>query len=199
MHSHFMQKVVAAPRALLRGTAATWLFFMLLSGSFSTASAAILDGTQVQVDNLDYATGSATAVVGVGAEFTNPPDSVLGGLTSIDIFDLTSTASAVVFNVGSSTLSFSPTPNREVITFLDSSVPAIASVALDASGASTGYNDITRVGFTSNSVYYDFGNLPRDQSSIRLDVQFVPIPPAVILFGSGLLGLIGISRRKISA
>ena len=31
---------------------------------------------------------------------------------------------------------------------------------------------------------------------VRLSVEAVPIPPSVWLFGSGLLGLIGIARRK---
>ena len=32
--------------------------------------------------------------------------------------------------------------------------------------------------------------------NVRMDVQVVPVPAAVWLFGTGLLGLIGIARRK---
>jgi hypothetical protein len=32
--------------------------------------------------------------------------------------------------------------------------------------------------------------------NVRMDVQVAPIPAAVWLFGSGLLGLAGIARRK---
>jgi len=32
--------------------------------------------------------------------------------------------------------------------------------------------------------------------NVRMDVQVVPVPAAVWLFGSGLLGLVGIARRK---
>jgi len=199
MKSCLLGKVAAVPQALGRGAAAMGVACLLFNGVVSSATAAILAGTQVQVDNLDYATGSATAVVGAGPEFTNPPDTVLGGLDFIDIFDVTSTTSAVVYDVGVAGAPFAPALNREVISFLNSSVPAVASVTLDASGASAGYSDISRVGFTSNSVYYDFGDLPRDGSSVRLNVQFVPIPAAVWLFGSGLLGLVGISRCKKSA
>ena len=32
--------------------------------------------------------------------------------------------------------------------------------------------------------------------AVAIDVQTVPVPAAVWLFGSGLLGLIGMARRK---
>jgi hypothetical protein len=179
-------------KKILKGFAAGLFMFCMMGAS----EAATVDGTQVEINNLDYITGFAIAVVGAGPEFTNPPDTILGGLTSVDVFDVTSTTSALVYNVGSSIIPFAPAPNRLSISFLASSVPTIASVTLDASGASAGYNDINRVGFTSNSVYYDFGDLPRDLSSVRLDVQFVPVPATVFLFGSGLLGLVGIARKK---
>jgi hypothetical protein len=40
------------------------------------------------------------------------------------------------------------------------------------------------------------GQLGWGVENVRMDVQVVPIPPAVWLFGSGLLGLVGIARRK---
>lgn len=33
----------------------------------------------------------------------------------------------------------------------------------------------------------------------RFDIQPVPVPPALLLFGSGLVGLIGVARRKQAA
>jgi hypothetical protein len=38
-----------------------------------------------------------------------------------------------------------------------------------------------------------------DNVSIKADVSAVPVPAAVWLFGSGLLGLIGVARRKVAA
>jgi hypothetical protein len=32
--------------------------------------------------------------------------------------------------------------------------------------------------------------------NVRMDVQVVPVPAAVWLFGSGLIGLVGLARRK---
>ena len=34
-------------------------------------------------------------------------------------------------------------------------------------------------------------------SSLLINLVAVPIPPATLLFGSGLLGLIGVARRKV--
>jgi hypothetical protein len=39
-------------------------------------------------------------------------------------------------------------------------------------------------------------NIFWDNISITADVAAVPVPAAVWLFGSGLLGLIGVARRK---
>ena len=37
---------------------------------------------------------------------------------------------------------------------------------------------------------------PIDGSTLAIDVQVVPVPAAAWLFGSGLIGLVGIARRK---
>ncbi len=43
----------------------------------------------------------------------------------------------------------------------------------------------------------NFGHL--DFDNVRLSTGAVPLPPSVWLFGSGLVGLIGVARRKKSA
>ena len=53
----------------------------------------------------------------------------------------------------------------------------------------------------SNPVYYGNGNSAQLTFNLSggvlvVDVQAIPVPAAVWLFGSGLLGLIGIARRK---
>ena len=46
-------------------------------------------------------------------------------------------------------------------------------------------------GGNSYSVYFDNGG-----NLLQVDVQVIPVPAAVWLFGSGLIGLIGVARRK---
>jgi PKD repeat protein len=50
--------------------------------------------------------------------------------------------------------------------------------------------------FAQLAVEDDFGQI--DFSTIEINVSAVPVPAAVWLFGSGLIGLIGIARRKKS-
>ena len=59
----------------------------------------------------------------------------------------------------------------------------------------------TYVSFDPNALgEYNFGigvsQVGWGVENVRMDVQVVPVPPAVWLFASGLLGLVGISRRK---
>ena len=44
-----------------------------------------------------------------------------------------------------------------------------------------------------------FSNLAIDNVTVTADVSAVPVPAAVWLFGSGLLGLVGVARRKTAA
>ena len=55
-------------------------------------------------------------------------------------------------------------------------------IALDAS-----WSNLTRVEFDNSAYSLD---------NIQLDLKPVPVPAAVWLFGSGLIGLVGVARRK---
>ena len=44
-----------------------------------------------------------------------------------------------------------------------------------------------------------FADFSIDNVSIKADVSAVPVPAAVWLFGSGLVGLVGVARRKKAA
>jgi len=61
----------------------------------------------------------------------------------------------------------------------------------------SGTNWVTDIGYTSlggslYNVHFSDGSL------LQVDVQVVPVPAAVWLFGSGLIGLVGLARRKQS-
>ncbi|MBT8347954.1 MAG: hypothetical protein KJP24_00695 [Sulfurovum sp.] len=58
-----------------------------------------------------------------------------------------------------------------------------------------GSGTLTGNGFTPTAAVWTFST--SSLSSYSLDITAVPVPAAVWLFGSGLLGLIGIARRKV--
>jgi hypothetical protein len=61
----------------------------------------------------------------------------------------------------------------------------------------SGDNWVADTGYTDKSGgFYDVHFANGD--ILQVDVQVVPVPPAVWLFGSGLIGLVGIARRKNS-
>ena len=51
----------------------------------------------------------------------------------------------------------------------------------------------------ASTIDWAFGSSTLDENTPRLILEAIPIPPTVWLFGSGLLGLVGIARRKRAA
>ena len=62
-------------------------------------------------------------------------------------------------------------------------------------GGNTWMGDTSLVNNGANSITIGFA----DGSFLAIDVRVVPVPAAVWLFGSGLIGLIGVARRKARA
>jgi len=65
-----------------------------------------------------------------------------------------------------------------------------------------GQIDLLTLAALGNELDWDVSYIIDDFGTdfVRLSVvSAVPVPPSVLLFGSGLLGLVGISRRKESA
>ena len=56
--------------------------------------------------------------------------------------------------------------------------------------------DSSVVSVGANAFQVSFDN---NGTLVTVDVQIIPVPPAVWLFGSGLLGLVGIARRRKAA
>lgn len=66
----------------------------------------------------------------------------------------------------------------------------ILGISTDSGTSWSGDTSLTPLGGNSYTVNFS------DGSVIEVDVQVVPVPAAVWLFGSGLLGLVGIARRR---
>lgn len=78
--------------------------------------------------------------------------------------------------------------------FLESSFSLLSGSGSTTPDFSGGIN--TYFGFAgANSIS---GTLTQYYDNFSLDIAAVPLPPALWLFGSGLIGLIGIARRKKS-
>ena len=110
-------------------------------------------------------------------------------------FNLSGPASAVAFNFGASDQSWTLSAYDSSNSLLESESigPTFSSNAGEFFGISTGVGDISKVTLTGASSDYIFVD--------NLTVSAVPLPGSVGMFGSALLGLVGIAgtRRKRSA
>jgi hypothetical protein len=87
-----------------------------------------------------------------------------------------------------------------VITFSDPEFPGLSGLSF-VSTTIDGFNHALRISNNSNQIFIDVsGGLDlRDNRELRLSVEVlsavVPIPAAAWLFGSALIGLVGIKRK----
>ena len=86
-----------------------------------------------------------------------------------------------------------------IATGLNGSLNLIGSdqfiLGLDIGGGNW-ISDTAVVSVGANAFQVSFDN---NGTLVTVDVQIIPVPPAVWLFGSGLLGLVGIARRRKTA
>lgn len=170
--------IAAISLALGMGSAQAALWNFTLTGQVITAD-----------DPNDYnlAFGSPVTVVGTF------DDSVLtGGTGSISFATPGNT-----FTVNAGDIEFTP---GEVF----SGTPTLSLVSMDIDFVNNGFSfdatdTITEASFTSYYSYFDgfdagFGYMKGNWQEFT--VTAVPVPAAAWLFGSGLLGLAGIARRK---
>jgi len=73
----------------------------------------------------------------------------------------------------------------------------ISGTSISGSATKNGSSFVS-LGFTPGSYVSTFSN-GSNTDSITVNIGAVPVPAAVWLFGSGLLGLVGIARRKKAA
>jgi len=155
-------------------------------------------GGYLQVNDLPY------------TSFIRAPTKFLGDLSNFDggrlSFDMKVFSSDLALTKGGkvSLSSNSITLKKKVIDVSSLSVPSkwvTGSISLTA--AAWGVDQSTWITFISNVTSIDVTVDPSAGAN-NLDIagfdnfkiQSVPVPPAIWLFGSGLLGLLGIAKRK---
>ncbi len=156
------------------------------------AAHASLVGTTVSCTNVDAFVSCApsSATVGPGSEFTI---SITTPNWSADL-DASSILIARVGGIGSIS---DPSPRRIQFGDLFSSPVEITGFTLTTVGSNLSSSAIT---FDAHSVTVNFAStFWAEGSSASIALETIPIPAAVWLFGSGLLGLVGIARLKKAA
>ena len=160
------------------------LFAIVIGFNAGTAYAALITGgmgitgnynADATILTLNSATGT-TGSGGIGntvGSFT--PGSIIDGVIDYAAF----TGHANLLEIGGWTLGLST---------LDIDNPDVNLLHLSGTGVLSGN------GFDATDVTWTFS--AQSAASYSLAVTAVPIPAAVWLFGSGLLGLVGIARRK---
>lgn len=113
-------------------------------------------------------------------------NTVLANLGSINVNN------AIIAGGGNpATMTVAQDSQNLLFNFLSVSIPGV----INAPGTPFNPNALGQYSFyltaTSNNT-----PIPFSVGTVGIDVQVVPVPAAVWLFGSGLLGLVGIARRK---
>jgi len=127
--------------------------------------------------------------ISAGAIFINPP-SFQNGIDGIALVDDTSTVLQFLSYEGAFTATDGPAFGllSQDIGVAESAAD-IVGLSLQLQGTGSSYNDFT----WSDPLTSTFGSINAGQI-----LTPVPVPAAVWLFGSGLLGLVGVARRKKS-
>lgn len=153
---------------------------------------------------------SVQGALDMGGLFTPSPDPTndLASATHIDFIGSPTVLSATGDFSGTTSVAlldfdFSPLNPNPLLWNLGSFTLSLTSMTVDAQSATqlllTGTGTLAGAGFDPTPATLSWtGNGPGSMYSWSATVSAVPVPAAVWLFGSGLLGLIGMARRKES-
>ena len=154
------------------------------------AAHASLVGTTVNCTNIDafISCTPSSATVGIGSEFT-----ISSG--ALQVWDADLDASSILISrVGDAGTISDPTLRRIQFGNLFVTPIEITGFTLITTGSTLSSSAIT---FDAHSVTVNFASTAwATGSSASIVLETVPIPAAVWLFGSGIIGLIGLARRK---
>ncbi len=155
----------------------------------TTANASLI-GTTVSCTNVDSFISCAppSATVGSGSEFTISIGATTGWTADIGA------SSILIEKIGAAGSISDPTARRIRFDDLFTSPVEIAGFTLSTVGSNL---TSSAIAFDAHSVTVNFASTAWNLGgSALITLQTVPIPGAVWLFGSGLLGLAGTAIRK---
>jgi len=168
----------------------------ILFVSVSSANAAVFDGLdgktlnyQYYYPNLSYPSGSADngdKLVGAGIEVNN----TVFNTGTMDIFN----TGFIVNFTGDWTFDFGANYNGFELTDVSDDIPDFS--AFDWMLTTNTLLTMDNVMIGTSKMGIDWKGLEVNSNSyIQLEVSAVPVPAAIWLFGSALIGLVGMSRR----
>ena len=171
-------------RTRLFGTLSACLlgFAFLVSGSASASTVFAPSDGNINFFNISLSEGTLLAM------FDDSDTSFAGSNLSIPMPEVvTITEGGIALGDYTAENEDTPTPATLNLTGSDWFILAISTD--DGTSWSGDTNVIVR-GTNSYDVYFS------DERILQVDARVVPVPAAVWLFGSGLLGLVGVARRK---
>jgi len=202
-------------QSALRRLAVTALVTIACAGSAVTAQAAyIVNATEVGGDVVFAGSGSIDITAWTSRGSVNrtccfvDPDSIIilgspGSFIPVEDYEISAANISGPASIGPGTALVSATGGTGEYTSLfwgpttsQLSVPAgyVSQRALQATMSFTGAS-FASLGLAPGAYVWTWGS-GESADSYTLNVGTVPVPAAVWLFGSGLLGLVGVARRK---
>lgn len=163
----------------------------------ATQTVTVGDPVPISVDGIDFFDGTAGGSVNIlwdpaKVSLTTPEADIITSLTNLGfnfipspVVDAAAGTIDLTFGVFFAPPIPGPTFTLFTLDFLALSPPSIADLALDVGITGGGWGDAD-----GNEIIVDY-------IGATVTVEAVPVPAAVWLFGSGLIGLVGVARRRV--